>query len=199
VQAGVELVSQVLLATGVAATALPAGGQSPALAAAADGGTLWRGVAARVALEPHQLEQVCEWRQSFLRGMEACYARRAEVKQLVMDPLRATAPPAAGEVAGAGAQFSEQLLLEAASTVGYTLPAVSAAGLDTAVDALRESLAEQRAGACGAMQHLLLHVFTPVQAARYLLAAHPFAWNGLAFAHAAAEPPPAEPPAAAAG
>lgn len=36
------------------------------------------------------------------------------------------------------------------------------------------------------VQALLTHVLTPIQAARYLLAGHPFTWNGLAFAHSLA-------------
>lgn len=35
-------------------------------------------------------------------------------------------------------------------------------------------------------QALLTQVLTPVQSARYLLAGHPFTWNGLAFAHSLA-------------
>ena len=34
------------------------------------------------------------------------------------------------------------------------------------------------------LQTLLTQLLTPIQATRYLLAGHPFTWNGLAFAHA---------------
>jgi hypothetical protein len=35
-------------------------------------------------------------------------------------------------------------------------------------------------------QALLTQLLTPIQATRYLLAGHPFTWNGLAFAHSLA-------------
>jgi hypothetical protein len=54
------------------------------------------------------------------------------------------------------------------------------------VSALRDSLSEERSAAGAMMAELLCRILTPVQAARYLLAGHPFAWNGLTFAHAVA-------------
>lgn len=52
--------------------------------------------------------------------------------------------------------------------------------------ALAENLREERATACAMMVELLDRILTKVQAARFLLAGHPFCWNGLSFAHAVA-------------
>lgn len=50
---------------------------------------------------------------------------------------------------------------------------------------LAGTVAEERRAACAAMAELLDGgILTKVQAARFLLAGHPFCWNGLSFAHA---------------
>lgn len=87
---------------------------------------------------------------------------------------------------GAAPQWQESLLLEAAAGAGYAVPAEAAVDLGALLDALGESLRGEREAACEHMQALLLQLLTPQQAARYLLAAHPFSWNGLALAHAVA-------------
>jgi hypothetical protein len=98
----------------------------------------------------------------------------------------ATAAAADGSSEGAegGTQWAELVILQAAAATGYRAPALTLAEADTTLRALMDSVEEERLGTCGAMHHLLHSVLTPVQAARYLLAAHPCAWDGLAFAHA---------------
>lgn len=51
---------------------------------------------------------------------------------------------------------------------------------------LADNLREERATACAMMGELLDRILTKVQAARFLLAGHPFCWNGLSFAHVVA-------------
>jgi hypothetical protein len=183
VQVGAQLLTQLQQASGPAAAALGGsadGGQSTL----ADAPAHWSRVLSHVGLWPHQLSAVRDWRRTFLAHMTACYARRTALKVRLAGGAGAEEEEEGPRVARSA---SEGALLLAAAALGYAEPAGAAAALGGVVAALAANLEEERAGACGAMQHLLLHVFTPVQAARYLLAAHPFAWNGLAFAHAAAE------------
>ena len=48
---------------------------------------------------------------------------------------------------------------------------------------------EERSKASAMMAELLGRILTQVQAARFLLAGHPFCWNGLSFASAVAAMP----------
>ena len=57
--------------------------------------------------------------------------------------------------------------------------------LEGVVSALAQNLRDEHAAAGAMMTELLDSLLTKVQAARYLLATHPFCWNGLAFALAA--------------
>lgn len=64
--------------------------------------------------------------------------------------------------------------------------ALACAQLEGVVAALADNLREERATACAMMTELLDCILTRVQAARFLLASHPFCWNGLSFSHAVA-------------
>lgn len=68
---------------------------------------------------------------------------------------------------------------------------LAGAQLEGVVTALQENLREERAAAGAMMAELLDRILTKVQAARFLLAGHPFCWNGLSFALAAASLAPA--------
>ena len=63
--------------------------------------------------------------------------------------------------------------------------ALASLQLEGVVSALAQNLRDEHAAAGAMMTELLDSLLTKVQAARYLLATHPFCWNGLAFALAA--------------
>ena len=67
--------------------------------------------------------------------------------------------------------------------------ALACVQLDGVVSALGESVREERSKASAMMAELLGRILTQVQAARFLLAGHPFCWNGLSFASAVAAMP----------
>lgn len=191
VRTGLELVKMVLQTSGAdAALLLTAGlptvgadGVSPA-----DSLAQWRMVAARVALTAEQHAQLADWRRRFLQKLDDCYGRR-----LLHKVQLAQLPGAGGTTAAPGQppQLVEALLLQAAEGVGFSACAVACAQLDGVVAALQENLREERATAGAMMTELLDRILTKVQAARFLLAGHPFCWNGLSFARAAASLAPA--------
>lgn len=81
-------------------------------------------------------------------------------------------------------QWAETFMLQVADSLGYSLPAQISIELITLLDSLRDNVKHEKDLAASAMQDLLINVLTPMQAARYLLASHPFSWNGLAFGKA---------------
>ena len=62
----------------------------------------------------------------------------------------------------------------------------AAAAAAAAAAPCADNLAQEREMVCSMMEQLLTAIFTRLQAAHFLLGAHPYAWNGLAFAHAVA-------------
>ncbi|PSC73578.1 YGGT family [Micractinium conductrix] len=179
VRTGIELIRMVLQASGPDAAALltanlpavGADGTSPA-----DSLAQWRMVAARLGLTAEQRALLSDWRRRFLQRLDDCYGRRLLHKaQLAQLPANGGTQP----------QCVEALLLQAAESAGFSACALACAQLDGVVGVLGDNVQEERAAACTLMSELLDHILTKVQAARFLLAGHPFCWNGLSFAHAA--------------
>jgi hypothetical protein len=177
VRTGVELIKLVLHASGPDAAALLTANitvaPGPEASSPADSLQQWRMVAARVGLTPEQRTALADWRARFLRRIDDCYGRRLLLKAQLAQL------PGAG-----GSQWVEALLLQAAESVGYSACALASAQLDDMVSQLGQNVAEERAAISELMSELLDGLLTKVQAARFLLAGHPFCWNGLSFAHA---------------
>ena len=85
---------------------------------------------------------------------------------------------------GSGVTWAESVLLQAAVSHGYSLPALAAGELQVATEALLRSVADERAAVVAANSHLLSSILTPVQAVRYFAVSQSFMWNALAFANA---------------
>ncbi|KAI3438520.1 hypothetical protein D9Q98_000948 [Chlorella vulgaris] len=182
VHAGIELVKMVLQVKGPDAAALLTAGASclgPDGTSPADSPQQWQVVALRVALSPAQRAALADWRRRFLQKIDDCYGRRllhkAQLTQLPGTSLGSQPQ-----------QWVEALLLQAAEGVGFSACALACAQLEGVVAALADNLREERATACAMMTELLDCILTRVQAARFLLASHPFCWNGLSFSHAVA-------------
>lgn len=177
VKMGIELANLVLNATGTDAEVLIHDGAQPGLPCAADDARRWKAVAAAVALTPSQGARVALWRANFLSQLDACYGRRVA--------LKAQALQAMDLAQGAETQWAEGLLLQAAGTSGFALPAQADAELLTTADDVKQNVVESRSAAMAALSELLLSILTPAQAVRYLATSHPFSWNALAFSQAA--------------
>lgn len=190
VSTGTQLVRAVLGASGPGATQLLQGGgaappqQSPGGASEApgslpaDSAAQWAQVAARLQLTLGQRAALAAWRERYVQRVDEIYGRRLLLK------AQAVQLPSPGKARTL--QWAESALLEAASSAGYASPLAALVELDGLLTALCENVQAERSAASEMMSELLGQVLTPVQAARYLLAGHPFTWNGLAMANAAA-------------
>eukprot|EP00887_Chlorella_sp_A99_P004764 scaffold4.g4764.t1 len=191
VQTGVELVKLVLHSKGPGAAQLLEGGamdggSACAPPAAADSLAQWREVAARLALAPSQARAVLAWRDALLLRLDEIYGQRLVLKAQLVQDLAAHAAAGGGAPPAAPPQWAEALLLVAAAGAGYAGPAAAAVALAGQLAALQANLAQEREAVGAAVEVLLSAILTRVQAAHFLLAGHPFCWNGLAFAHAVA-------------
>jgi len=216
VQMGLDVMALVVQLNGpTAAHVLQGEGQS-SVANSADDVQLWARVVAAVSPSPAQVSQLASWRTSFLAGLDACYSRRLVLKTqvrrskgsfILWECLRDVlltcvfrlvclqAMQNIDQTPNAPANWAEALLLQAAGSHGYALPALAVAELTETLEGLQRSVAEEREAVINASKHLLQHILSPLQALGYLGASHPFSWNVLAFAHAAAGPPlPLGPP-----
>lgn len=175
IKMGVELASLVLNASVPDAETLLHDGATPGLPCAADDPRRWATAVAAVALTPQQVAQVALWRAQLLSKLDACYAERVALKTKGLQALNAGAT-----------QWAETLLLGAAGSTGFALVAQADAELQESAAALLRNVADNRAAMIAAVEELLTAILTPAQAIRYLATGHPFVWNALAFANAAA-------------
>ena len=176
IKMGIELAKLVLNASGAAVEVLLHDGGAPSTHhGTADDVRRWRNVAAQVALNSQQNLRITIWRAAFLTQLDAVYNKRMQLKAQV---VQATEP-----AQGSGMQWSEVLLLRAANSSGFALPAQAEAELFGAAEELLRNIEENRAAVVAALSNLLCTILTPVQAIRYLVASHPFSWNALAFSN----------------
>ncbi|GAB4824047.1 hypothetical protein N2152v2_011093 [Parachlorella kessleri] len=206
-QAGTELVKMVLQASGPGAQQLLLGssagpaGHAAQLPSPADNHQLWQQVGLRLQLSSEQVRDIGLWRDRYVQQLDEIYGRRLLLKAQVVQmggSSSSSSSVAAGtsallnggreadasESGGEPPQWAESLLLQAVSSAGYSASAHAAVELDGLLDSLRDNVRQERDVAGEMMQTLLTQLLTPIQATRYLLAGHPFTWNGLAFAHA---------------
>jgi hypothetical protein len=174
VKMGIELSKQVMYVSGPDAQLVLNDGAAPAHPCAADEMSRWQQVVFAVSPTPEQVIQIASLRKLVLKTLQTSYTARMELKTAGFQSLGND--PDTGKI-----QWAEEILLHAAANAGYGLLAQANSELFHSVEKIKQSVDEDRGHIQAVLSRVLLHILTPLQAAKYLAKSHPFTWNVLAF------------------